>query len=339
MIRFGLNSCGLRKGLITLLAIIITSQASMNTFGRPGISTVTPMSSAKKIDQTMDFTLVGSLIIVEATVHKQSGNYILDTGANISMVNSKYFVKKGWPLEEDNIGFTGKIGPARRSHASFSWQDFHLKWVAFNVLDLSHLESILGIPVHGFIGYDILRHFELVIDYPNKSLTLTKTRRQRDISSTSRHAAPPDHVIPFRMNRHLPCLPATIGDHSIELGVDLGSAVNLLDGDICSQLLSHPVPRHPVKLVGFAAEGILGQTFELDGLKVGDLLDLPPSPYTLYDFEQLNKVLAYPIQGLLGFGALAPYRLGINYRKKELYLWSVPRELQPNNLREETLAE
>ena len=36
------------------------------------------------------------------------------------------------------------------------------------------ISQILGIPVHGLIGFDLLKDFVVEIDYDNHKLTLTK---------------------------------------------------------------------------------------------------------------------------------------------------------------------
>jgi hypothetical protein len=42
------------------------------------------------------------------------------------------------------------------------------------IVDLTHLSAAIGTPIDGVVGYNFLRHYSLVLDYPRRELRLQR---------------------------------------------------------------------------------------------------------------------------------------------------------------------
>lgn len=117
----------------------------------------------------------GGLLVVILSVDGREGNFIVDTGAEITLVDARML-------------FLSRFGAGRpdtraRGGPSFSVQEATLclcsgpRRAYFRmpvaVANLSGLESATGRKIDGLLGMDFFRHFQRVsIDFPSERLVL-----------------------------------------------------------------------------------------------------------------------------------------------------------------------
>jgi hypothetical protein len=115
--------------------------------------------------QMMDkvpFKLIDGLIFIEVSIDDthEPLNFIFDTGAGITVIDTKVAGKLGLPISgESTIGTSGKTLQSKISekHKLLLGKTFKLDSISLVLMDLSHLSEYFKSNVDGVIGFDLLR--------------------------------------------------------------------------------------------------------------------------------------------------------------------------------------
>ncbi len=122
------------------------------------------------------------LLIIKASVNGEEGLFILDTGAGISVIDSRHAGRLGLALQNDNASYTGagaggqglEVIPATGNKVEIgnhTVNDFTLSVMSFanisQALTAAGCEDFAGV-----IGVDILKPGKAIIDYSNMMLYL-----------------------------------------------------------------------------------------------------------------------------------------------------------------------
>lgn len=117
-----------------------------------------------------------NLIVVEITINGIAKNFILDTGASSTVIDSK-------TAEELSLTEVGK-GEAVVAGTKISVSMVEVDSVGIDGIvlyeflcgaaDISNLKGLLGEDVIGMLGFDFLSKFEMTLDYCNKQITFDK---------------------------------------------------------------------------------------------------------------------------------------------------------------------
>lgn len=191
-------------------------------------------SAAKKGPARLQvpFVLVNNLPVVQATVDGHTGNFILDTGAEVTLLNQHYFAA-GVPTAPTGAGATGALTRTACYRASsFVWQDLRLTDLPLTTTDLTHLGAA---PLLGLLGADLLGQYAVTLDYPHRLATLQ--------TAAAPPLPPPLVTLPITRRGHLPVLGVTIAGQSYDVTLDSGASVNMLAESLLPALkdeLSNP---------------------------------------------------------------------------------------------------
>jgi hypothetical protein len=114
------------------------------------------------------FRTVQSLIVVEGKLNGNAAIFLLDTGANRTMVSTKIYGKTRFELQRmpHPQGAAGFAGYSLRRPADLGLGEN--VWIAqqVSVMDLEELKQMLHMDFDGLLGQDFLRQFRSVrIDY------------------------------------------------------------------------------------------------------------------------------------------------------------------------------
>ena len=273
--------------------------------------------------------LAGKLILVEAYVNGKKGNFIIDTGAESLILNSRYFygIKNS---EEAASNFAGQASAISHKMVRLGWPGQSEKKYLATIVNLQLLESKLRVDIMGYIGYEVLKDYELVFDLPHLEVIFYKLdKKGKRYSLALAHTEPSDTIM-MKANGRQPFLIARFGTKNLKLGIDSGAALNLLRPGIAKKLGKHFINAGPRQVVGYDGQPATMPSGILHDLKLSQL-SWPGLRTLITPLDQINKGLSIPLDGILGFEFLNSYKVAINYRKSEMYLWD-PKKIRPEPL-------
>jgi len=149
----------------------------------------------KKKSLTINFKSSNNLIIIPVAINNSDTlNFILDTGVRYPIITELPFVNKLnlnflQPINVKGLGEGEQLTAYRSGNNTISLDglvayDQEIHMVINENFQISH---ILGIPVHGLIGFNLFKDYVVKIDYSEHKITLTKPEyfvykeRERDI--------------------------------------------------------------------------------------------------------------------------------------------------------------
>lgn len=273
------------------------------------------------------FRMAGKLIIVEAMVNGERGNFILDTGTSELVLNSRYATG----VEQEKIfkGVNGRTGKIQTDYVNFELGNLKWKSVYAEIIPLEHLERIKGIPIQGLIGSKLLRLFELIIDLKEMKMDIIRASHKDPMGSIS---VPPLAIMPLRLKGASPVIQATLGQETLNLMIDTGAEYNLIDkkhNELLQVYLSNPTER---LISSFAKTDKKVVAGKLAGMRIGANNCQAMNTF-LMNLSDLNRTLPGPkIDGILGFEWLKQYKVSINFKQREVRLWHSDKSLIKNDM-------
>jgi predicted aspartyl protease len=136
----------------------------------------------KKKSITINFKTSSNLIIIPVAINNSDTlNFILDTGVRYPIITELPFVNKLnlnflQPISVKGLGEGEQLTAYRSGNNTINIEglvayDQEIHMVINENFQISH---ILGIPVHGMIGFNLFKDYVVKIDYPEHKLTLIK---------------------------------------------------------------------------------------------------------------------------------------------------------------------
>jgi hypothetical protein len=177
----------------------------------------------------------------------------------------------------------------------------------------------LGLDVDITIPSTVLRHYDMLIDYPGRKFTIGTPGSIHFLGTAAR--------VQINGDNGLIQVPSKVENKKYNLALDLGSSISFLSEDLFSTLAAaHPDWPHMTGAVGPASmwgadEETKWQIMRLDRVQFGPLFltDVPmvSLPKTTLDF--FEKRSAMPTVGLIGASVLQNYRVGLDYAHSTVY--------------------
>lgn len=277
----------------------------------------------------------GLIVLKDVQLNGAQANFVLDSGAPVMVLNSGPLAPA--PVGAVQGGAQGINGAAQLDVValkSFKWQGFELGAAELLATDLTAIEQRLGFKVHGLVGYELLKDYELVIDYAASRLELHRPPAASGSLPSSLAAASPSLlqgrtprlVVPFELRGHLPVVSASIVDLAdigatpLRLALDTGASANLLDSAVFTRLPSTAyadLSTTQLKGVG-AGAGTQAPVFTLNALTLNGT-NFAKMKTASRSVAHLNaKLGATPIDGILGYELLSKSLVAINYPERQL---------------------
>lgn len=121
---------------------------------------------------------IQNLIVVEAQIDTLIGNFILDTGSPILVLNKTYF-RKGWDTNAMAANATGSVTPVMRTRVkNMAIKELYFENLPADINDLGHIENHRGIKILGLLGVSLFTSFEMVIDVQQGVMYLHRVNKE-----------------------------------------------------------------------------------------------------------------------------------------------------------------
>jgi len=303
------------KRFIILLLLVPQLTQAQNFVSFLDVADV-PTTKVKKTDfvtsSIVPFTILEGMMVVEATVNNEKGNFIIDTGAPTLVLNEQ---PNSIDKQVVGRGISEGLVTDEVTVEEFNWSGINKRNVDAFKVDISHLEKVSGKTIAGIIGYDILKEVELLVDYQTQTVVLSPIKSKSEINRK------PIAVIPFTMQAHLPIIKVKIGKKKLRLALDTASESNILDAKIFDKINADLISNQQIG-------EIQGVDQQIKRVKVADIAntqvkDLPfiDMPYLFTDLSHLKKESGLYIDGLLGYPFFKQGKMSINYKEQKIYVW------------------
>lgn len=267
---------------------------------------------------TIPLKRAGRLLLIEATVDGQQGNFVFDTGATGLVLNRTYFRDYQAMNRETAHGITGQLGLVERIKVDrVGIGDlYYLNQVA-DMADLGHIENQRGAKILGLFGFDMIKAFEIEIDFVQSQLRLYRIDKKGDKLDAHSNRFAADCVLPIIGRKDVVIVKGEIGGEELRFCLDTGAETNALSSKADDQILEQVsiTRRSTLRGAGSSGREVLFGT--LNGLKVGDKqfsgLDVVITP-----LDHLSEVYGTSIDGMLGFSFFQNCVVCVNLKKKEV---------------------
>ena len=273
---------------------------------------------------TIRFETIKRMILVKAKVNEIEGFFLLDTGADDLILNTRHFQGQKSVINKDRgfVDINGNVKKLKNLHVqSFIWGGLYRYNFHSQQLDLTAVEDALRVGLLGIIGYEVFRDFELTIDYDQKEIILTDLDHQgKPVVSATKQA--PDYILGFKLNEHLPTLEANFGGKEpVQLGLDSGSSINLLDKKWKKQLSLASHRENKINYVGANASHKRRLYYTVDQLSIQSQLAIRYWKAAVGELEHFKSSTDIHLDGILGINFFQVGRVAINYHQKQIRVW------------------
>jgi len=276
---------------------------------------------------TINFKSSNNLIIIPVAINNSDTlNFILDTGVRSPIITELPFVNKLnlnflQPISIQGLGEGEQLTAYRSGSNRISLEglvayDQEIIMVINENFQISH---ILGIPVHGLIGFNLFKDYVVRIDYTEHKITLTKPEafvykeRERDI------------VLPITIEQGKPFVNTSIvtdknEDVRVKLLVDTGASDAIWLSTTSDKRISLP-ENHIETFLGRGLSGDLyGKKGRIGAIWVGPLVLYEPI-VAFPDNDVVDQLIGTNDRnGTLGAEILRRFYLTLDYPGKRLIL-------------------
>ncbi len=258
-----------------------------------------------KVTSHHAFRAVGPFILVEASSNGIRGTFILDSGSPGLILNQ--------PVTEPVAHGQALGSPVPYGEVEvtdFQWGPIEQHDLKAYTIDLSHLDESLGLHVAGLIGYEQLREAAISINYPRQQLTF-----QASDANDAALGVP----LKFRLCGHVPTLRSVVAGKRLDLALDTGSGVNLLDVELLDRISEDECAEMAdleVRGLGTTVSRIQRRRVHLTEVADGNWLNLPFAFADLAGFRESGLL----VDGLLGRDWIAERTVTLDYKRKRIYV-------------------
>ena len=281
----------------------------------------------KKKSITIPFKSSSNLVIIPVTINESDTlNFILDTGVRYPIITELPFVNKlnlnyMTPIPIKGLGegieLTAYRSGGNTLHISgMTASNQEVQMIIDEKFQISH---ILGIPVHGLIGFNLFKDYIVEIDYINENITLNKPEyfKYRDRNK--------DIVLNLQIDGNKPFVTTSIlTDDStkipVKLLVDTGASDALWLSEKSDERIHYP-KNHIETFIGRGLGGDLyGVKGRIEALWVGPMV--LPQPIVAFPNSDLvdQLISASDRNGTIGAEILRRFHVTVDYRNSRLTL-------------------
>ncbi|MGS2726496.1 hypothetical protein ACU8DI_07785 [Psychroserpens sp. BH13MA-6] len=273
------------------------------------------------------FKLIDNLIVIEAELMDQKGNFIIDTGSETLILNEVHFKSKyaNYTKKGRTSGVIDIVdNPLEKRLSEFIINDLILEDTNSDIINLAHIEQSKKIHLLGIIGYNILKDYEVFIDMYLNQITLSRTDNNGDRLDTRPYLEKQIDTVDFKLKKHTIVLETYVNEQKLKFGLDTGAEYNQLNKRSSKKILKYFYPSKRLMLVGASGTKIEVLAGKLYRVKLTDKIYFAPMETLLTNLNQMNEAFGTSLDGILGYEFFRQQRTIINYKKEKLYFVAYP---------------
>lgn len=260
-------------------------------------------------------------MVVQAKVDSLVGNFIIDTGSERLLLNQDYFSDRDRGKTIASTGVTGIVSVYEKNIDSLYMDQLLVPDLLAHLVDLNHIEVKKNMRIHGILGYNVFSGYELFIDFPHSRIVMSKVDKKGIRLDTLTPWEIPYDSISFELRKHLIVMDVVVNNVRMEMILDSGAELNLIDRKVNRKALDHFTVIKRVNLIGVGKKQVEVLAGTLEKVQCGN--QTCKSMNTLLtSLDNINSSLGVSVEGVLGYEFLGKRRTLINYQKRKLYFYS-----------------
>lgn len=280
---------------------------------------------------TIKFKSASNLVILPVTINDSDTlNFILDTGVRYPIITELPFVNKLnlnylMPVEVKGLGEGESLTAYRSGNNTIKLDGMvarnqEIQMIIDENFQISH---ILGIPVHGLIGFNLFKDYIVRIDYQREHITLYRPEHYK-YRDRNRDIIMPLHFEGYKPFVYTSVVMEDLTEVPVKLLVDTGASDPLWLSERSDERIKIPQRR----IDAFLGRGLSGDLYgtkgRIDGIWVGPLVLTKPIVSFPGD-EMIDQLIsANDRNGTLGAEILRRFIVTIDYRNARLTLSQTP---------------
>lgn len=281
----------------------------------------------KKKSITIKFKSASNLIIIPVRINDSDTlNFILDTGVRYPLITELPFINKLnlnylMPIQIKGLGEGEELTAYRSGNNVLSIDGLNARnqEVQMIIDENFQISHILGMPVHGLIGFNLFKDYIVEIDYLDEKLTLYKPEyyKYRDRKN--------DIILPLYFDGNKPFVQTDIVTHDsikvpVKLLVDTGASDAIWLSEKSDERIQYP-ENHIETFLGKGLSGDLyGIKGRIDGIWVGPLI-LPKPIVAFPNSDIIDQLISSNDRnGTIGAEILRRFNVTFDYRNSRLTL-------------------
>ncbi|WP_418510133.1 hypothetical protein [Corallibacter sp.] len=273
------------------------------------------------------FKLVDHLIVIEAELLGEKGDFIIDTGSEALILNKIHFPFKYEYREtpKQTSGVVNTLDNAlEKQLKEFVISNLNLKNKISDVIDLSHIEKTKRMHLLGVIGFNILKDYEVFIDMYLNQITLTKVDRFGNKLDKKVYLEKITDSISFNLVNHTIVLNGFVNDKPLKFALDTAAEFNQINKNVSKKVLKNFRPNKRLELIGAGNKKIEVLAGKLHLVKLNDTIYFGPMDTILTNLSKMSEAFGLNLDGVLGYEFFRQKRTIINYQKEKLYFVNNP---------------
>lgn len=260
----------------------------------------------------VDVAVIQNTIVVPVTIAGHALRFVLDSGG-VTLLTAAAAARLGLPvegrLEAGGAGGQSATAGFVRVPRLAVGAAVVLERPLLRALDMPEANDVLGVPVDGILGAELLRRLVVRIDYEGERLELLAPAAEPQ----------PDwgEPLPLAFFAHIPCVAATLDNEPAQFWLDTGNSGAVL---LHAQAgLAPPRDATAVTTIGWGIGGAIhGRLARARSLRLGGIALAAPALRVLEDDE---GALATPgLAGNIGGAVLGRFLVTFDYARRTVWL-------------------
>lgn len=190
----------------------------------PIIGFSNPIETSEETVSILDFEMHGGLILFKVEVCGQEKSFLLDSGAPSVILNQK--VKESSAIFSTVEGdLRAEVGEIKELRIGNIIRTKVPTWF----MDLSHIEHRLGVRIDGLLGADLLKSYDLLIDYKLQKISFFTTGNMNELKPVFSDVI----TLPFvSYYDNLPVVEIKQNGKNLRMSFDTGAGITVISDDI-----------------------------------------------------------------------------------------------------------
>ena len=270
------------------------------------------------------FSRVGNLILVKAKVDTVEGNFILDTGCPHLVLNLTYFRHYGGEsAETERTGMTGTVTSVLQANIKrFEFGTASYFKVEADLVNLGHIENSKGVKILGLLGMELIKQFEMIIDYEKNLIYFNRVGRKNSsfVKNPMLNDTSVYHVVPIELTDNRIIVRTELGGKKVRLIIDSGAESNILDSRLPDKVFENVTITGRILIAGAGNKKVEALRGDLKSIRIGDQ-DMTSMPIVVTNLEKTCFAYSGCVDGILGFDFLSMRKIGFNFVTRKMYIW------------------